>query len=98
MAKSTTVSIDQPNRPKGDLIEVPPIGLIENGESVTLEGLTEKQASWLATAPGVTVKHGGKNIEAGKFTTKPISIEEGLIESYNDPGEVSPDASEGGEN
>lgn len=76
--KKATISIDQPNRPKGELIEVPPIGLIPNGSSIELDGLTEKQAAWLATGTGMKVKYGGKTIEPAQYETKP----EGLLDSY----------------
>jgi hypothetical protein len=59
----TTITMNQPNRPKGDMIELPPIGLIENGASVTVEGLTDEQAAQLALAYGVKVKHGNRSIE-----------------------------------
>jgi hypothetical protein len=45
------------------MIELPPIGLIENGASVTVEGLTDEQAAQLALAYGVKVKHGNRSIE-----------------------------------
>ncbi len=70
MAK-TTISLDQPTRPKGDLIEVPPFGLIENGSSITVEGLSDEEVAWVATGYGVKVKHGGKNVDAAELDTSP---------------------------
>ena len=56
-----TVSVDQPNRPKGDPIEVPPIGVINNGESVTvfLDEETYSSFKESGASSGISVKKGG---------------------------------------
>lgn len=77
--KKTVITLDQPTRPKGDLIEVPPIGLIENGGSVELEGLEDEQAAILAGAYGVKIKHGGKNVEPADNSEAPEAF------AYVDP-------------
>lgn len=51
------VTVNLPNLPPGGEVEVPPIGAVNNGETVTAE-LTEEQAEWLATNP--YIKIGGK--------------------------------------
>lgn len=67
----TTITVNQENRPKGDLIEVPPIGLIENGGTVTVEGLTDEQAAWLATGHGIKVKQGNKSVDGAVLEEAP---------------------------
>jgi len=49
-----TISLDQPNRPDGDPIEVPPFGVIENGGSITVEAERDEVA-FLAGGYGITV-------------------------------------------
>jgi hypothetical protein len=50
------VTLDAPTTMKGTLIEVPPVGGIENGKTVKDVYMTEAQADFLATNPHVTVK------------------------------------------
>jgi hypothetical protein len=49
------VSIDVPNRPKGDPIEVPPVGVIENGKHVVAE-LTEEEYDRIKNSEDSPVK------------------------------------------
>lgn len=57
-----TVEVNQPNRPKGDPIEVPLLGgVVNNGSKVDVE-LTEEDAELLSTVSGVTVKQGSKKV------------------------------------
>ena len=56
-----TVTVDQPNRPKGDPIEVPPVGVISNGDSVTtfLDEDTYNRFKESGASSGISVKKGG---------------------------------------
>ena len=49
-----TISLDQPTRPVGDPIEVPPYGVIENGGSITVEA-ERNEVAFLADGYGITV-------------------------------------------
>lgn len=58
------IAVDQPNRPDGDPIEIPSVGVVPNGKSVTVE-LTAEEAEALTTAYGVEVKtSGGTRVKA----------------------------------
>jgi len=79
-----TISLDQPTRPAGDILEVPPYGAIANGESITVEAERE-QVAFLADGYGITVTDkGGKKIRNTRKDEPP-------------PEFVVVDESEGGE-
>jgi hypothetical protein len=54
------VGVDMPNLPRGHTVEIPPVGVVENGSSVEAE-LTEEQAEFVSNAWGVIVKDGSGN-------------------------------------
>lgn len=69
-----TIEMNQENRPSGDPIELPPLGVIENGKSITVE-LTREQAEWFAGAAGVKIAtDGGKGVKAKSFETQPYDL------------------------
>jgi len=51
------LTIDVPERPEGDLIEVPPYGLLENGTTLELD-ISEAEAQRLSRGHGFIVEEG----------------------------------------
>lgn len=50
------ISVDMPNRPDGEEIQVPPYGVIDNrGDSITVE-ISKDDADTLAKGYGITVQ------------------------------------------
>lgn len=63
------VAVDDPTLPKGALVEVPPVGLVENqGDGVTVE-LDKEQAELMRANSVIKIKQGKKSdIEEGGDT------------------------------
>ena len=70
------VSLDQPNRPKGDPIEVPPVGVVENGSKIKVE-LSREEAEILATGYGITVKTSSGSTLKAKVIDVTNDVDEG---------------------
>lgn len=89
------IKVDQPTRLKGDPIEVPPLGVIENGKTVTVE-LTAEQASYFANGHGIKVHAKGKKSEEKGKDFKAFDAEFLASIPRLPTGEESPEASEEG--
>lgn len=60
------IAVDQPNRPDGDPIEVPPVGLVENRGKPLVCELDKEQADALGSAYGVKVKRAKTSDKGGE--------------------------------
>lgn len=79
------VKINNPTFPKGAKIEVPPLGLLENGEKAEEFELSEEEAERIAAAFGVEVSGTSGKVRA--HVAEPIEA----------PEEASTPEEEGGE-
>lgn len=77
-----TVTINVPNRPKGDPIEVSGLGVIENGSSATAM-LDDDLAESIRNTEGFSIKKGG----GGKVDyTAPTEVEATVIGAESEEG------------
>lgn len=99
-----TIKVNQEDRPKGDAVNLAPLGIIANGDSVKVE-LDADQASYIDNAYGVSVlTEGGKAVKKlpDDFVADSdfISRLPRLREVATNPDKILEDAElvEGGEN
>lgn len=96
-----TVSVDIPELMVGTPVEVPPIGVVDNGSSKEVV-MEDEHAAWVANAYGVTVVGAGGAVPKQDFETVPVlpampPVEE-VVEAAPEPVvELAPPVEEGGE-
>lgn len=77
------LTVDNPRRPKGDEIDVPPFGRVENGKSITVE-MTAEEAQKYRESPIMSVKQtSGRKTDADREAEAEVST----IEDAHEGGE-----------
>lgn len=58
------IKVDLPNRPKGDEIEVPPFGVVENGKTMKDVEMTSEEAERFKNTPGMEITDRSNKVAA----------------------------------
>lgn len=80
------VTVDLPNMMKGTPVEVPPVGLVDNGSTVVVE-LNDDQAKYVSSIKGVKVDKAPNNVKdedvrqaSSSAALSPVGVDPAIIE------------------